>query len=1071
MMRYVKRALLCCLCLIMLCSAAQALDYTQALEQASGQGGVEYYRVFEPAPETRVRPGLIDGLAAKCTYENSELVITIDAEKTDWDTVVAKGLFSGSGEVYISPGFVSPTGESAEHRSSGFSLDVPEHYIIELMKREFDNDGYNTGTICKNGMGIGRYDAQSGLFQPVEWERHGLMCVWNVNGSLRFEYLVTTIRYTSTEPFVVKIPQTPAREISLLYDMPQADRDRITVSATNGNVLLTTEDVSLLSQQWGSVAVSVPEEAGDEAWTCYVQDSFGNGNETFMVTPEDYPLLKRRSAFVTGLNFDRQNSTDEREYMLEWYDENGELCSRSKLYIAVVTGDPMPWPYYVANWEAVDPDRLTIEKHNLPQGVDVVYDGEGLLTVKVDTDELPLSADYGRAFYRLMVAPPDESALLRGRNNSGGNDVFGAENALHSEQDQLQRTRDNVERYEPDQEVGGGNIFRTYHQDGSDLTVYMTSEMTGQFAGGVVLVSWWEEGADPEVDDPLLTEYIVTRQESCVRVLTSDPYEDENDLPDRITQPVIVIPQGSIQNGDGMTFVAQIYPQRTNNCMYYKLELVDEDGEPVKLEKGQYKVFLPYPEGLTEDQKNNINLRHLDDAHIEIENFSITGNTLHLAEGGIWFQAKSFSPFVLEWPAGGSGECGHPLGVESAFEDRGFAQFCTVDAECHLSLMELIVFDTEYTGEPYRPDVMWEGDEWQGEEPVIFYAQLLEEGNLTDPTLEPPVEVGDYIAFMAYEDLKTMDMYFRITEVGESTGEHRLVYENLPENDGFIQTCEDEECGHRAIVRLAMNDMFYNGEPVIVELEREGDDWLEGDPMVFFMPFEEDGSAGELTEEPPTAVGSYAALMVIPDETETDLQFFSIFDPDEALKTRIDSHKFTDADLSAALKDAGFATAWEVETDLRARMLEYGVKYDNMRLYDVKLMYQTAHGEWREITPGLVPLVNGKPQMRVLMDLPDGAQPDDEFVVLHMFADNAFGKTAGEVENPKAEVTFENAKYQLGFTLNGFSPVMVGWREAEVPVQPPKTGDDSLPVLWLALCAASALGVALTVRKRRANRG
>ena len=58
---------------------------------------------------------------------------------------------------------------------------------------------------------------------------------------------------------------------------------------------------------------------------------------------------------------------------------------------------------------------------------------------------------------------------------------------------------------------------------------------------------------------------------------------------------------------------------------------------------------MPFPDGITEEEKQNLELIHMTDAHVEIENFSINGGTLHLTDAGIWFQAKSFSPFMLKW--------------------------------------------------------------------------------------------------------------------------------------------------------------------------------------------------------------------------------------------------------------------------------------------------------------------------------------------------------------------------------------------------------------------------------------
>ena len=488
--------------MVCLCSAAGALTYDEAYEQAAASGDPDSYAVVHPAAAERMVTGIFDGLSATYTHEGDELIISIDTEKTDWNRVIVKNYSPGSGEVYLYPGFASPTGESTPHRSFGFSIDGmnTEKYMIELLRRDYEMYGTNSGPRCVNGIGLGRYDESSGLFQPVKTERHGLICAWGEDGELQFEYLTITIRYTSTDPLTVKIPKVPASDIQVLFDMPEADRSQIAATVTNGNVHLQADSLSSLSQRGGGIAVAVPEEAGDEAWTC-TGISWGNSWEVAMLEPGQYGVT-RRSAQVAHVSFGNDNSTHEDSITLEWHDETGAVRGYAQLYLSVVTGDPKPWPYYAAGWQPVPSSRMELSKNAFPAGVDAVYDGNGLLTLSIDQDELPESANFGRAFYQVFVSPPDPGCTVMGRAQSSANDIFGAEDAAWRMDEQLLRTRDEARAYQSSREVVGGNIFRTYHQQGSDLTVYMTSEMTGPFAGRVVLLSWWKEGDDPSADDP-----------------------------------------------------------------------------------------------------------------------------------------------------------------------------------------------------------------------------------------------------------------------------------------------------------------------------------------------------------------------------------------------------------------------------------------------------------------------------------------------------------------------------------------------------------------------------------------
>ena len=666
------------LCLVFGCSAAGALTYQEAYTQASDSDDAADYKVIQTVPKSRVHPDLPDELSAVWTYEGDELIITIDMEKTDWNSVIVKKYNAGAGMVFISPGFASPTGSGMPHRSFGYSIggENSEKYMIELLRRENEHWGTNIGDLCQNGIEIGRYDEDSGLFQPVETERHGLLCAWGEDGSLQIEYMAITIRYTDTQPITVRLPKVPAQDICALYDMPQSDLDQIALSVTTGTVHAEAHANTQFSQGWGSLAVLVPEEAGSEAWTCSLLTSWGDVQSCEMQNADETGL-SRRSACITTLYLDEYQSTREDNYTLEWRDESGTVRSYAQIYLTVSSGDPQPWPYYIADWSPVPASRMTLRKQHFPAGVDAVYDGSGLLRLTIDEDALPDSANFGRAFYAITVDPPADGMAYAGINHSGGNNIIGHDHTGEKD-DQILRTRDAAQAIDGSVELVSGNVFRTYHHLGSDMTVYMTAELTGTFAGGVALLSWWKEGDDPATDDPYLTEYIVTQQESCVRVFTSTPYDSEDDLPSVITQPVIIIPQGSLSNPNrSMEFVAHIYPQKGEKGRYYKLELLNPDGTPVDLQKGQYKVFLPFPDGITEEEKQDLELIHMTDAHVEIENFSINGGNLHLTDAGIWFQAKSFSPFMLKW---GEVPVQDPFVLPSALTEIGPLAFADCQA-------------------------------------------------------------------------------------------------------------------------------------------------------------------------------------------------------------------------------------------------------------------------------------------------------------------------------------------------------------------------------------------------------
>lgn len=628
-------ALVMMLCLTALCGTACAITLDEAIANASDSNDYTQFQVLKPVPEERIQKMALEGLAADYQYNDGLLTITV-TDETDWLTMLFNGL--NMDEMYIGAGVISPSGDSMNCAGDAYP-GAPESAMVNML-------GYGWFTprsVCNISVFAGMYDKENSMFIPEE-SGDPYVCgyAWkDDNGDLQFEYLAIDIQYENSDPFEIKLPQTLAADIVPMYDISDADRAKITATTDKGYLLLETADAGALSAQQVGVAVKMPAEAGDEAWTCKV-----NGNDAMMLESGDYPSITRRSAHVYTLDLASETGTDERELKLEWYDESGALRSFSQLYVAAVNGDPKPWPCYEPDWQPVPKSRLNVEANDLPSGVGYTYDEQdGVIHFVIDPESLPENADYSKAEVKLFVAPPSAEYTHVAYNNSGAENFRGKRQWWA--QDQVQILQDSVSEYQASQEAYENNMFRVYHAHSSDLTVYTVNEITGQFAGGVVAVGWWKEGSDLSAA-PDRIEYIAHIHDNCVRVLTSEPLESEDELPEVITQPMIIIPDRAIHYGENIEFIAKFYPQNGENSLYYKLELLDADGTPVEL-KGRYNVFLPYPDGITEAEKETLYLEHLNGAHQNVENFSVTEGTLHLAANGIWFQAEFFSPFVLSW--------------------------------------------------------------------------------------------------------------------------------------------------------------------------------------------------------------------------------------------------------------------------------------------------------------------------------------------------------------------------------------------------------------------------------------
>lgn len=273
----------------MFCPASSALTFDAAWEKASYGIGPDCFAVAKPVGKERIRPGFIEGLSASWSYENDELTILIDTEKTDWAKVLPQCYAADTGMAYLFPGFTSPTGASMPQHGFGFGLDYSEKELIGNLRREYQMYGpINSSTIFQHGMEIGLYDQLSRTFQPAVPGRLGLMCAWGQDDGVFFDYTIVNIFFTSTNPVSVPYPKVPASNIYALYDMLYEEDERQVVSTVKeGSVFLTWDTNAQFHQLQGRIAVAMPQEAGDEAWTCNTISSWaGERHECFMLDPQ-----------------------------------------------------------------------------------------------------------------------------------------------------------------------------------------------------------------------------------------------------------------------------------------------------------------------------------------------------------------------------------------------------------------------------------------------------------------------------------------------------------------------------------------------------------------------------------------------------------------------------------------------------------------------------------------------------------------------------------------------------------------------------------------------------------------
>ncbi len=188
-----------------------------------------------------------------------------------------------------------------------------------------------------------------------------------------------------------------------------------------------------------------------------------------------------------------------------------------------------------------------------------------------------------------------------------------------------------------------------------------------------------------------------------------------------------------------------------------------------------------------------------------------------------------------------------------------------------------------------------------------------------------------------------------------------------------------------------------------------------------------------------------------------------------------EEEKLEKKDLTAvpeALKEL-FDTLQELKQAMLTKLEINGTAAtaEQTAFYDVKLLISMDGGKtWTEATEDNFPAGG----ITVTLDYPAGTNADDyDFSVCHMFTLNStkLGTKAGDTEIPAVTKTAKG----LRFTLKGLSPLAVAWAKTATPTAAPttvpKTGDQSMPFLWLGLAVLGMIGIlAAVIRRRKSGR-
>lgn len=171
--------------------------------------------------------------------------------------------------------------------------------------------------------------------------------------------------------------------------------------------------------------------------------------------------------------------------------------------------------------------------------------------------------------------------------------------------------------------------------------------------------------------------------------------------------------------------------------------------------------------------------------------------------------------------------------------------------------------------------------------------------------------------------------------------------------------------------------------------------------------------------------------------------------------------------LPAALQSV---SALSNMTKLKSQMVtavqkvDKNVKAENTQILDVTLMIPSVVDNktvWSPAAKDSFP-ANGK--ITVLLPYPEGTGMSGyEFVVVHVFTTDDFGKKVGNMESPSVTKTTDG----LQVTTTGLSPIMIGWKDGSDSAKGARTDDASQMGLWACGVLVSAAAIVVLVQKKK----
>ena len=596
--------------------------------------------------------------------------VTVSKKNTDWNAIIAQLYDTQRAMTIWQTPHVVPYEGSTDFAYVSLSAeelatdpDAIKKAVDKLQAQHKENNIPGNRTLSMRN--IGGYTPENGLFEPyMDDEKFLDVLGWYKNGKLfAVELLSTMVDIDDKSSFTITADTLPAENILPATNLSGSALDAMEYAVNAGAVSYRADSRDAVNASTIETTVILPQTIAGKAATCEISyDVFKNPIIAQVETIGGKPAVRIASDIPAN------NSASGYSYSLIFKDAQGVYVKAYALTVTLRTGEPVPFPLYHSDWEAIPASRLTLQVSNtsgaaVPSGLGLSYNERlGIVNYDIDSDKLPRNQALDTVYGSVRITAPEDAKAYRMYPPFEGGlsirpDMYSITNddSLHAEERLLAES--------PMTGISGGAFGRPIEYpflQGHDVKLgdqsYVLYDLglpnMGELGAGLRLIFWYD---DMNADQPFKKEYVLVTHDPASAPKWTTLVTSESALASQNAALPRMRISGTMPSGETYLFYSELVPQTAETTLHYELYLTDKNGNPVSKETlaalAPYTVYIPVPDGVDADDPSlSFSISHLNTGSTAVkETFSYEDGTLVLTQYGLCFTVDSFSPFVLSW--------------------------------------------------------------------------------------------------------------------------------------------------------------------------------------------------------------------------------------------------------------------------------------------------------------------------------------------------------------------------------------------------------------------------------------